>query len=593
MQIITDFGLSPSFQVQDGIDQGDALSPLLWWIFYDPLLVAIQSTPGLGYTSNLTWPHNVYNQDTWESFSTNVAVLAYMDDTIFAGASQSQTQRTIDLANSFYEMHDIDINGTKSELLVFNPSLPIEHQLIKMGREQTVIRPSEKEIRYLGVWFSSGNTRSFLKKRLERIIFEFLTVIKSKPVGPGHVTYLINRVLIPRLIYVAQLSTLTHNEWSTLFFPVLKYAKHALGVSSSFPTSALQHEGMLGIQNPWNELCVSQISALLALLNDSRIIGNLVAMRLRSAQLQAKLTSSIFRSSRTELCSLPSSQRNHNWALNSLVLASCMQVDFAQDQRDVLSWNITGGIIPIRQALVAQHFEHLISSIPISTHFPLFFVDQLLWSAHSIISWTHYRHVAHLKCQGKQANWFTSIRNYVRSTPSLFDSSSQLHPLASFNNFWPLLTNVTPNGTRKPLVLFQDTSGAICIGKITQNARRITPSHDSSSRALTAHIQRCSYFVPASSCPTLPSPITEDLAVITLIPNSFVVLPISTIKLFPFNSLSQHHYTCQRSWVDWIRFLNSPSLQSPIASQPDISSVLQPLPTIFLPGDTECIWIEK
>src|SRR5579862_1351691 len=113
MQIITDYGLSPSFSASDGIDQGDALSPLLWRIFYDPLLVAIQSTAGLGYTTSLTWPHDVFNQDTWESFSANVAVLAYMDDTIFAGASQIQMQRTVDLTNSFYDLHDIDINGSK------------------------------------------------------------------------------------------------------------------------------------------------------------------------------------------------------------------------------------------------------------------------------------------------------------------------------------------------------------------------------------------------------------------------------------------------------------------------------------------------
>jgi len=54
MQIITDYGLSPLFSASDGIDQGDALSPLLWRIFYDPLLVAIQSTAGLGYTTLLT-----------------------------------------------------------------------------------------------------------------------------------------------------------------------------------------------------------------------------------------------------------------------------------------------------------------------------------------------------------------------------------------------------------------------------------------------------------------------------------------------------------------------------------------------------------
>ena len=103
---------------------------------------------------------------------------------------------------------------------------------------------------------------------------------------------------------------------------------------------------------------------------------------------------------------------------------------------------------------MAQNTEHLISSIPNSIHFPLFFVDQLLWATHLIISWTHYHYIAQLKYQGKQAKWFSSVSEYVRSIPSLFNSSFQLQPMVSLNNFWPLLSNVTPNGTCKPLVLF-------------------------------------------------------------------------------------------------------------------------------------------
>ena len=152
-------------------------------------------------------------------------------------------------------------------------------------------------------------------------------------------------------------------------------------------------------------------------------------------QLQAKITTSILRFSKSELGILPLNLRKNNWALNSLFLAYCMQVKFDQDHRDILSWSINGGILPIRQVLMAQHADNLIPSIPKSDHFPLFFMDQLLWTDRSVVSWTHYRYISHLKCQGKQAKWFLTVIEYVRSASPLLISSLQISPTTSFYNF--------------------------------------------------------------------------------------------------------------------------------------------------------------
>jgi hypothetical protein len=58
--------LSPMFTAKDGIDQGDSISPLMWRIFYDPLLVAIQNESRLGYETEILWPHNVREKRTWK-----------------------------------------------------------------------------------------------------------------------------------------------------------------------------------------------------------------------------------------------------------------------------------------------------------------------------------------------------------------------------------------------------------------------------------------------------------------------------------------------------------------------------------------------
>ena len=56
IKVITSLGLTEAFVVGDGIDQGEAISPLIWWIFYDPVLYRIQEDDRLGYEMSLDWP---------------------------------------------------------------------------------------------------------------------------------------------------------------------------------------------------------------------------------------------------------------------------------------------------------------------------------------------------------------------------------------------------------------------------------------------------------------------------------------------------------------------------------------------------------
>ena len=79
LKIITAYRLTEEIKAGDGIDQGEVISPLLWRIFYDPLLDRIQNKTKLGYTisykaiseSQFT-PQKEYRQ----------AAIAYIDDTI-------------------------------------------------------------------------------------------------------------------------------------------------------------------------------------------------------------------------------------------------------------------------------------------------------------------------------------------------------------------------------------------------------------------------------------------------------------------------------------------------------------------------------
>src|SRR6185436_5989810 len=50
LKIITAYGLTEEITAGDSIDQGEVISPLIWRLFYDPLLERIQDDKTLGYT---------------------------------------------------------------------------------------------------------------------------------------------------------------------------------------------------------------------------------------------------------------------------------------------------------------------------------------------------------------------------------------------------------------------------------------------------------------------------------------------------------------------------------------------------------------
>ena len=252
MRVITAFGLTDPFSAADGIDQGDSISPLIWRIFYDPLLVALQQDQNRGYHMSVEWPLDIQQPSGWKTLEVTIPVLAFMDDTCLMDRSRTRLQDSVDLANQFYHIHDIFINGDKCELVVINPTTPKAQRNVCIGQSRALVQATSKEVRYLGVWVANKQPRKLWIHRLKAIIKGFLDICGKKHLGIGHLAYLINRVLIPKLLYMAQLMTLKEREWDIIFRPVLGMVKRQIQVARSTPTAAILHEGLTGIDSLWH-----------------------------------------------------------------------------------------------------------------------------------------------------------------------------------------------------------------------------------------------------------------------------------------------------------------------------------------------------
>ncbi|KAG9286743.1 hypothetical protein G9A89_012293 [Geosiphon pyriformis] len=120
-RVITNFGLTNSYSVYDGLDQGKVFLHLLWHIFYDTLLCKVKRQKAVyDYRLNLYYVAKTGHIDLQNSLTFFLAVGAFVDDTIWVGSSQVATQHIFNVASEFFRMNDISINNNKTVVIPIN-----------------------------------------------------------------------------------------------------------------------------------------------------------------------------------------------------------------------------------------------------------------------------------------------------------------------------------------------------------------------------------------------------------------------------------------------------------------------------------------
>src|SRR6266487_1876102 len=135
--IITDYGPTELHHIDAGLDQGETHAPILWRIFYNPLLCKIEETKHRsGYSIDTITRHPTNADLPASSHSNFINYLAFVDNTIWIANLKNHTEAILDMANRFFKTHDIEINLQKTELLIAKKlSSPEQQQpvLVRFG----------------------------------------------------------------------------------------------------------------------------------------------------------------------------------------------------------------------------------------------------------------------------------------------------------------------------------------------------------------------------------------------------------------------------------------------------------------------------
>ncbi len=146
--VLTKEGLSEFYEVKIGIDQGEVISPLLWCIYFDPLLCEINDLHK-GYTLTHKWMTNVSNATT-QQLQEQIITLGFMDDANWISSSLDDLEDILNVADDFYKLTRAVINKDKSKLLI-NTTIDNDPIPIRFSAQTIPLRPSMRAVRFLGI----------------------------------------------------------------------------------------------------------------------------------------------------------------------------------------------------------------------------------------------------------------------------------------------------------------------------------------------------------------------------------------------------------------------------------------------------------
>jgi hypothetical protein len=255
-KIITSYGTTDSYQVHDGIDQGDTISLLFWRIFYDPLLQEINDNH-TGYTMKTEW---------WENLPTYISKLplrkhkhqlritstAFVDDTTWYTNNKKNMQSILDKASEFFFINDIQANGEKFTLICINASKQDRQEGVKLSNIKVFPLKKDEAARILGVWITEDGKKGFQKNLIKEKVQTFTNILKWKKISDKQTRYTINHVLFPAIEYLLNDLVLSEPEYEKISSKINKVFKYKVNLSSTTPNCIIHTEFGYKLFNIWD-----------------------------------------------------------------------------------------------------------------------------------------------------------------------------------------------------------------------------------------------------------------------------------------------------------------------------------------------------
>lgn len=184
--------LTETIMINQGVHQGNVLSPLLFNIFINDIgdELCINDVPIL--------------------HDTRISHLLYADDLVLFATTEAGLQKNIDKVYEFCKKWGLAVNIEKSKIMAFSKTgrIPKDHFRFNIGGEELEYVTQYK---YLGVTFSSNTKFSVAEKHLSlkanRALFSIKQSIFDKGLKPSAVLHIFDILVKPIALYGSEIWT--------------------------------------------------------------------------------------------------------------------------------------------------------------------------------------------------------------------------------------------------------------------------------------------------------------------------------------------------------------------------------------------------
>ncbi|KAJ3058307.1 hypothetical protein HDU98_005612, partial [Podochytrium sp. JEL0797] len=265
------------------IQQGSVMAPLEWRIFWDTLLCIIEDET-IGYKLKVQEIRRLEEgRVEGDSLEVSVTAAAFVDDSNTAAETREDFAQQMQIMYDFQFYNTVESNVSKMAIIAVNaPNAP---QTMKWpnGDDIKVKTGSEGE-RLLGNWFSGNNEGKLGHKMIENTINDTCRRLETKTITDKTAIYILNRVLLPKVLYMAKTLAITRAQMDLWYVKAVKLAKQKAGLAKSTATSILEHPIAYGLENWRRAQSVELISNLQVWMCEDSLLGDV--MRIRMLQLQ-------------------------------------------------------------------------------------------------------------------------------------------------------------------------------------------------------------------------------------------------------------------------------------------------------------------
>src|SRR5271170_537265 len=414
--VITPYGNTTEYSVEDGINQGDTISPLLWRIFYDPLLSKISHThPGYTITSKTCTDL----RQGWKLNYTNITTSAFMDDTTWIANNKQNLQQIITSAEQFYEINDIQTNPKKSELLIINGSLQERETGIILKEQLVKGSPPDTPVRILGIWHTSKGNKKFQIELIKQKVTRTKNLITYKRITDKQAKYIINHVLMPSIEYLFNDLVLPKDTCNSIMSKITTSFKHKIGLASTAPNNMIFNKLEYGFHHIFERQVLLHASNWPLRINSTSLAGEIARHKLQALQNIAWTPINIL-----EDFQKITKRQHQNLTHDILWLLRQQGISFSSRNTNDTPTCIHKIDTTIQHIMGDTFFSKFRQHLH---HHNLLFIEQLLNENQTkLLAWNQLTKPGQKGKRGRIPNWYTEIQKKINDPT---------------HNFWQSLNN--------------------------------------------------------------------------------------------------------------------------------------------------------